>query len=161
MAILLYIIGIILSGIGGFFFSFSEETSLIGLGLIIVGLGVVCIGMFCGKKNPKKRRSEFRIPLKCSVQEANGILNSILPKHKFHMVNYGKEKVLQSGDGFWTARKFLKISFEDEMLVMEAWISAGLGSKPNTEYPLDGKFVAAVPKQQLQKVVNEIQAKMS
>ena len=37
--------------------------------------------------------------------------------------------------------------------MIEAWVSAGVGRHPNTEYPPDDTFWMCVPKRKLKKVI--------
>ncbi len=152
LLVLLYVIGIIFCGIGGGLLGASyvleDSNGLLvgGIICIILGFLVLFAAMFVpGKKN----RSQFKFEVKENPQ-------SILPKIAeaindlgYHEVKYGEEKVFRKGDGFLTSRKFINLLYTENSIIIEAWVGNGLGSFKGKEFPLDGKFYAALPKNTL------------
>lgn len=54
-----------------------------------------------------------------------------------------------------TAMQFVKVDFGQNEFIMSAWVQAGIGSVGGGEMDLTG-VVAALPKRQLMKVLEEI-----
>ena len=68
------------------------------------------------------------------------VSNDFFAKEGFRLVNYKGEQVWKKGTGFLTAPSFIKLSYGNGIIHVEAWI------KSFGEQPLDGGFYAAIPK---------------
>ena len=51
--------------------------------------------------------------------------------------------------------QYIKIEFEENLLIVSGWVQSGLGNKGGSEMALNG-VVAAVPKKSVMKVIEEI-----
>lgn len=159
-----YIIGIIICVIGGGMLGWGipqeNATLMIAGGCIaVVGLIVTVIGSLLGKKNVKPNRSSFDIPY--SGDDAKQRMEKILEEKGFIPVQYGTESAYRLGSGFWTARKFVRFTVLEDKIILVAWVSMGMGNKPNIEMQLDDKFTASLPKAKLKSVVLDIVKKLS
>lgn len=68
------------------------------------------------------------------------VSNDFFAKEGFRLVNYKGEQVWKKGTGFLTAPSFIKFSYGNGVIHIEAWI------KNWGEQPLDDGFIAAIPK---------------
>lgn len=92
----------------------------------------------------------------CSYDDAQRKISAILSQKGFKPTTLKTgEKVWKKGTGIMTAMQFVKIEFSQNEFVMAAWVQAGIGSVGGREMDLTG-FVAAIPKKQLMKVLEEI-----
>ncbi len=91
------------------------------------------------------------------LQTAKEKINSILSSHNYKNTVVNGENVWKCGIGFWTAVKYIKVEFSaDNTLTISGWIKPVGGG----EQSLEG-FIAAMPKNQITKVIKEIQAAIS
>lgn len=161
---ILYGIGIAIACIGGVCLGLwvagmkNDAILLTGVFLVAVGFVITIVGSFLGKKKVKPNRSFFDLPFTQEAVSAEERLREILAAKGFTAVQYGEETVYKLGSGFWTARKFIRYSVFEDKIVLGAWVSIGMGDRPNTELPLDNRFTASLPKKQLKKIVDDIVA---
>lgn len=159
---ILYGIGIFIACIGGVSLGLwvgglqNNVLLIVGFVLVISGFIIAIAGSFIGKKSVKPNRSFFDLPFAGEAESAEEKLKEILTAHGFLPVQYGEETVYKLGNGFWTARKFIRYSVFEEKIVLGAWISIGMGNKPNTEYPLDNRLTGSFPKKKLKRIVEDI-----
>lgn len=156
---IVYIIGIVLCVIGGgcLGWGFSAEDStlmIVGGCIAAVGLIVTIFGSMLGKKHVKPNRSSFDVTY--AGEDADLRMQQILAEKGFVQVQYGNEPAYRLGTGFWTARKFLRYTIHEDKIIIVAWISMGMGNRPNVEWQLDDKFVGCLPKKKLRGIVLEI-----
>lgn len=157
------IISILVTFIGGFMLGFALigeiniPLLIVGAVLVIVGLVLAFLdGTVIKHKNVPKNRTKLYIPFDCKKEEIENIVQNNLSKNKYSLIKYGDEDVYKLGNGIWTARKLIKYNIDDSKVVLECWISMGIGNNPNTELELDEKFVGLLPKRQLKSVVDNI-----
>ncbi len=67
------------------------------------------------------------------------------------------ESVWKNGTGLMTAMKFIKVEYAQNNITISAWVQTGVGNVGGNEMDLTG-FVAAIPKKQLLKVIEEIKS---
>lgn len=159
-----YIIGIIICVIGGGMLGWGipqEDTTMIIAGGCIAGVGLIVtiIGSLLGKKNVKPNRTSFDVPY--SGVDAEEKIKKLLTEYGFVPVQYGTESAYRLGCGFWTARKFVRYTILEDKIVIVAWVSMGMGNRPNVEMQLDDKFTACLPKNKLKSVVLDIVKKLN
>lgn len=159
---ILYGIGIVIACFGGVCLGLwvggldNDVLLIAGAVLVIIGFIITIAGSFLGKKKVKPNRSFFDLPYSGESAKAEERLKEILTAQGFAPVQYGEETVYKLGSGFWTARKFIRYTVSEDKIVLGAWISIGMGNKPNTEYPLDNRIMGGFPKKQLKKIVEDI-----
>ena len=157
---LIFIIAII----GGFLMGVSQFTGTlfyIGLAIVIVDLSLMAAMYFRKNKKIEKKRTKTFLEIGDKSEEVDKFLKAYLIANKFTLIDYvNGEKVYQLGNGIWTARKYLTYYFEDSKLILESWISMSAGKGFGEEIPLDDKFFAKVPKNQLKKIIDEIATKI-
>ncbi|MCH5163394.1 MAG: hypothetical protein J1F36_00085 [Clostridiales bacterium] len=159
--LLMYFIGIFLMGAGGFFLGMQNST----LGIILGGVGLLFIiaGAFASslpRKNVKKKRTEFTLWCRCDKAKAQEIIDNFMREKDYVAIKYGDEDVYKKGSGWWTARKFIKCEIcDNNTMIVEGWISAGIGNKPNTEIDLNG-FYGALPKNAVRGDIAELEQRL-
>ena len=156
------IIGFVVCGMGGGLIGLNYsngKTALIvaGIVLFIIGMGLVILGSFIGKKNVEKNRLTIKLVVSPSEENIKKLEN-FLVEEGYKKIKYGEEDVYKLGNGFLTSRKFLKPQYGTEDIEIEAWISPGMGNRPNTEYPLDNSFSGKIPKNQMFKTIEKLKA---
>ncbi len=91
--------------------------------------------------------------LATSTEKIYGILRS----HRYKNITENGEDVWKCGVGFWTAMKYIKVEISsDNTLIISGWIRPMGGGEQNLE-----GFIAALPKNQVLKVIKEIQSMIS
>lgn len=91
-------------------------------------------------------------PLVDSVENSFSKIHTFLTGKKFRYEVSDGQQVFRKGDGFWTAARFIRVSYEGNFALLEAWVDA-MGS----EMDLEG-FVGCAAKKPLKKVVNQVEA---
>lgn len=132
-----------------------------GAVLFFLGLIIVIVASLIPSKSVVKNRTSFKIDFSCDRATADEKIQKFLGENGFKQRQYLDEIVYQKGEGFWTARYFLKYQLEENYAVVEAWISSGLGKTVTTEIPLDSKFYGSLVKTNLRNLVNLLGAKLS
>ena len=159
--LLLYFLGIFSMGAGGFFFGIQDDS----LGIILFGVGLLFIfaGAFVSsmpKKNVKKKRTEFTLWCRCDKAKAQEIIDNFMREKNYIAIKYGDEDVYKKGSGWWTARKFIKCEIcDNNTMIVEGWISAGIGNKPNIEMDLKG-FYGALPQNTIRRDIAELEQRL-
>ena len=165
---ILYIISIVLGLLGGVAlgsclgeFLVSQSLNLIELiiGCVLIVLAIILeiIMNVVGTKNVKKNRKIEEIEIDITKQTSlDNTIKSILKNNGYIQTPYNDEQVYQKGKGFWSARKYINYYFNNNKLIVEGWVSMGIGNKPNEEFPIDENFFIKGPKSQVQKVMNDI-----
>ena len=101
-------------------------------------------------------RTIVTFSFRCSFDEAEKKVAAILSGHNFSQVTLKTgENVWKKGTGLLTAMKFVKVEYSQTQITLSAWVQSGIGSVGGKEMELKGA-VAALPKQQLLKVIGEI-----
>lgn len=166
----LYIISVVLGLLGGvalgaclgeYFVSQSLNLIelIVGCVLIVIAIILEIIMNVVGSKNVKKNRKIIDVEIDATQQaQLESTIQSILKNNGYTLIPYNNEHVYKKGQGLWTARKFINYYFDNNKLYIEGWVSIGVGNKPNEEFPIDENFFIKVPKQQVQKVMNDIVA---
>ena len=81
------------------------------------------------------------------------IMNDYITKCGFKPKTKKGEQILQDGSGFLTAPRFLKYSYFNGVLHIEAWLNSGFGGEMN----LEGTYVFAIKKaykDELNEIIN-------
>ena len=98
------------------------------------------------------------IQLNCSnPQDSETVIQKILSAHDYKRKEKNGEIFYQNGVGFLVAPKFIKYTFNGEVLTLEGWV------KPFAfagESELSG-VIGALPKKSCKKVMDEIQANIN
>ncbi len=84
-------------------------------------------------------------------------LSQILASNGYKLKKYNDEYVFKKGIGMLTAMKFIKIDYYEHQIYISAFISVGIGSWTGAEKDLNG-FVGAIPKKQLQSMLQRLQS---
>ena len=100
-------------------------------------------------------RYEKRFPVVESQDASFGRIRQNLESKKYQYRNRDGEQLFQKGDGVWVAARFIKVTYGENGVHLEAWIDA-MGA----EQGLDG-FVGAAVKKPLKKDVMEIEKILS
>ena len=101
-------------------------------------------------------RSTFTIQYNCGFDQAQQKVQSVLAAKRFAETTLKTgETVWKKGTGLLTAMQYVKVEYGENTVILSAWVQAGIGSLAGDEMDLTG-FVAAVPKGQLLKVIEEI-----
>lgn len=101
--------------------------------------------------------SRTRIELQSNDNIANEkIIQEILTSNNYKQVVKSDETYWKCGLGILTAPKCIKYTFQDDKIIMEAWVK-NFGIK---ESDLSGAF-GFVPKDSCKKVLNEIATKIN
>ena len=157
------IIYLILSIIGGALIGYNlvgnKNLTLIIIGVVLVVLSIVLDiidAKFIKHKNVKKNRTTLYIPYTCENSVVENTIKQNLSENSFELVKYGEEEVYKKGKGFFSAQKMLTYKLDNSKVILDCWISLGMGNNPDIELPLDQKFLAAIPKRQLKKVVDNL-----
>lgn len=83
-------------------------------------------------------------------QKTAEVIEDILNSSRYDLVEKNGEKYWQQGIGVTASPKFIKYYFENDKLILEAWVN-NFGKESN----LDG-FVGALPKKQCKSVLDKI-----
>lgn len=104
------------------------------------------------------KRSIFDARTNLSAEQARSVVNSFMKKNKFKQKNYKGKQIFQKGVGFWTAARYIDVSYEDNGLVhISAWIKPFIiGSEQN----LDG-VVGIIPKRALKALVEKLVSELA
>lgn len=155
-----YTLFIAIAAIGGFLMglsSFKGTLFYIGLAIALVAMILMLVLYYTKKKTITKNRSVTPFKINCDKNIIEEELKKFLTEKKFVEIDYvNNEKVFQLGSGIWTARKYLTYRFEENVLILESWISMSSGKGIGEEIPLDDKFFAKIPKNQLKKIIDEL-----
>lgn len=101
-------------------------------------------------------RTTLKVTYSCTFDEAQSKVETLLSSKGFrNIILKTGENVWKNGTGMMTAMKFIKIEYSQNIIILSAWIQAGLGSVGGSEMDLTG-IVGALPKRQLMKVLEEI-----
>ena len=100
-------------------------------------------------------RYEKQFPMVESQAASFGRIRQNLESKKYRYRNRDGEQLFQKGDGIWVAARFIKVTYGENGVHLEAWIDA-MGA----EQGLDG-FVGAAVKKPLKKDVMEIEKILS
>lgn len=96
-------------------------------------------------------RYEKILPIVDSPASSFGKVQQKLESKKYKYRNRDGELVFQKGDGVWVAARFIKVTYRENEVCLEAWVDA-MGA----EQGLDG-FVASAVKKPLKKDVAEVE----
>lgn len=164
----IYTIVIVLAVISGFLMglsNFSGTLFNVGLILFIITILSALIIPMIRKKNIKKNRTTTIFNINSNeahFETLETTIQQFLSEKNFKKINYvNDETVYQLGSGLWTARKYLAYHFENNTLILESWVSTSAGKGFGEEIPLDNKFFAKVPKDQLKKIIDELAIKIA
>ncbi|WP_458404764.1 hypothetical protein [Methanobrevibacter sp.] len=94
------------------------------------------------------------IQLECdNPNESEKVIKKILSSYNYELKDNNGEEVYQCGIGFFTAPKFIKYSFNGNVVTLEGWVRAfAFGG----ESELKG-FMASMPKKSCRKTLEDIQ----
>ena len=94
------------------------------------------------------------IQLKCeNPSQSEEVIKNILKSYNYELKQNDGEEFYQCGVGFLTAPKFIKYTFNGDILTLEGWVRAfAFGG----ESELKG-FLAGVPKKSCRKTLDDIQ----
>lgn len=88
---------------------------------------------------------------------AGPIINDILTRNGYSLVDYQNGKVWKMGTGIMTAMHYIKVDYYDTYINLYGWVCVGVGSLAGKERDLNG-FTAIVPKRSVKKVMDQIQS---
>ncbi|MGM9537510.1 MAG: hypothetical protein ACI3VN_04180 [Candidatus Onthomonas sp.] len=101
-------------------------------------------------------RTNIKVRYSCGFEAAESKVIRILVQNGFKLTTIKSgEDVWKKGVGIMTAMQYIKVEFSSDEVILSAWVQAGVGSVGGSEMDLTG-FVAALPKKQLLKVLEEI-----
>lgn len=120
-----------------------------------VGYNICTSPKFEVKKEPNMARYEKLFPVVDSPANSFGAVQRYLESKGYKYRDRDGEQVFQKGDGVWVAARFIKVTYRENRVCLEAWIDA-MGA----EQGLDG-FVGAAVKKPLKKEVMEIEQILS
>ena len=148
IALILNVLGIVLV-FAGAFTAMAYENFVIAL--VLFGAGILCViaGILYNslpRKNVKKHRTPYTAEYKCSKERVQFAIDMFMKDNDYRLMNYNGEEVYKKGNGWWIARRFIKCTINDDNTVLiEGWISSGVGNAASTEIALTG-FYGAWPK---------------
>lgn len=109
--------------------------------------------------NHTKTRTFVQVPIAGDPNAINTALSALLTQEGYSMTQYAEgsapELVWKKGTGFATAMKFIKLMYQPNMLLINAWTSSGIGSLTIGEMSLTGGF-GAIPKKSCMKTVEKV-----
>lgn len=92
-----------------------------------------------------------------TIEQVQNKIRNVLFKNGFsENVISTREKVWKKGNGFLLPMQFVKIEYSQNYFMVSSWVQDGIGDIRGSETHLSG-LIAIIPKQQLRKVVEEIQ----
>ena len=88
-------------------------------------------------------------------QAAYSAADTYLKQMGFKYINYkNNQQCYKKGTGMMTAMQFIRLSFDQNTMYIEAWIRSGIGSLYiGKEMELNSSFVAVIPKNSLKDTV--------
>lgn len=95
------------------------------------------------------------LPMVDSQENSFNQIQAYLKSKKFKFRTRNGEQVFQKGDGFWTAARFIKVTYSGNMACVEAWVDV-MGE----DQDLEG-FSGSAAKKPLKKIVAEVEAILS
>ena len=162
LAFFLTIIGIVLMGMGGFCAGLGETTMF--LVLFVAGILLIvaaCLINSLPRKNVKKKRTPYTVEYKCRKERVEFAIDLFMKENEYTRLRYNDEDVFKKGNGWWTMRRFIKCTINDDNTVLiEGWVSAGVGNAASTEIALTG-FYGAVPKKIVIGEIEELKNRIS
>ena len=145
-------------------------TFLIIVGAILLGVAIaiilvypiVALALFLGailfivggflinslpRKNVKKKRTPYTAEFRCSKERVEFAIDVFMKENEYSRLKYNDEEVFKKGNGWWTMRRFIKCTINDDNTVLiEGWVSAGVGNAASTEIALTGFYGIALKK---------------
>ena len=113
------------------------------------------------RKNVRKKRTPYTVEYKCSKERVEFAIDIFMKDNEYTHLKYNDEEVFKKGNGWWTMRRFIKCTINDDNTVLiEGWVSAGVGNAASTEIALTG-FYGAVPKKILIGEIEELKNRIS
>lgn len=162
-------LGMILTMVGaiifllGAFAAIATENAIVMLVALAVGLLLIFAGFLytvLPRKNVKKHRTPYTVQFKCSKERVQFAIDMFMQENEYRPLQYNDEYVFKKGSGFWMARRFIKCTVNDDNTVLiEGWISQGLGNSASTEIALTG-FYGAWPKKILIGEIEELSTRI-
>ncbi|MCH5152188.1 MAG: hypothetical protein J1F65_06005 [Clostridiales bacterium] len=149
LGMLFCIIGLVLI-FAGIFISAAVENFIVMFVLFICGLLFVIAGILytnLPRKKVKKHRTPYTVEYKCSKERVQFAIDVFMKENEYEPLKYNDEDVYKKGNGWWLARRFIKCTINDDNTVLiEGWISQGMGSAASTEIALTGFYGAMLKK---------------
>ena len=163
LGMLITIIGAVVVLIGLFVFVATENAIILlaacGVGLLLVIAGFLYTVL--PRKHVKKHRTPYSVEYKCSKERVQFAIDVFMKENEYEPLKYNGEDVYKKGSGWGLARRFIKCTINDDNTVLiEGWISQGMGSAASTEIALTG-FFAAWPKKILIGEIEELKNRIS
>lgn len=153
-----YVLGLMIMLIAwGFlgFFAVNQEYSyflIIFVVLDLIGIILFSYGARKRREGTNDSRTTFRLEFQCERLEVEQYIKNFLAENQFKIVKYGMQTVYAKGNGFFTARKFISFSLEEDVALIEGWLGEGFKEKP-LELPLDDGWYLRVPKRSLKNLI--------
>ena len=158
LTFILNIIGVVLFGIGGFYLGYSFDYVKAGI-FFGIGLVVLLVGWLINsipRKNVKKNRTPYTAEYKCNPERVQYAIDLFMKEKGYALLKYNDEEVYKKGNGWVTPRKFIKCTInEDNTVLIEGWISNGVGNAASTEMSLTA-FYAPRQKQHIIQEITEL-----
>ena len=102
-------------------------------------------------------RSNYIFPYSMNFSEAEKVVNTLLQENGFFAtILQTGEQVWKKGTGVMTAMQFIKVAYEQNRIIISAWVQIGLGSVGAGEMDLNG-LAAIIPKASLKGVIKKIE----
>ena len=163
LGMLITIIGAVVVLVGAFI-AIATENAIVMLVACIVGLLLVIAGFLyttLPRKHVKKHRTPYTVEYKCSKERVQFAIDVFMKENEYDLLKYNDEDVYKKGSGWWLARRFIKCTVNDDNTVLiEGWISQGMGNAASTEIALTG-FYGAWPKKILIGEIEELKNRIS
>lgn len=101
-------------------------------------------------------RTIIKIQYSQPFQTVDETAKNILLSNGYKEIDYNNESVWKKGTGMMTAMQFIKIEYEENVLLVSGWVQVGMGNVGGNEMALTG-FTASIPKKSVMKVISKIQ----
>ena len=142
----------------------AMENGIVFLVLAVVGLLTIIAGFLANtlpRKKVRKHRTAFTTEYKCNPERVQFAIDLFMKENEYERLQYNDEEVFLKGRGWLLARRFIKCTINDDNTVLiEGWVSSGMGKAASTEEALTG-FYAMAPKKILTGEIQELQARIS
>ena len=163
LGLLICVLGLILI-FAGLFIAVAVENFVVLFVLFVCGLLLIIAGILytnLPRKNVKKRRTPYTVQFHCSKERVQFAIDVFMKENEYDPLKYNDEEVYKKGNGWWLARRFIKCTINDDnTLLIEGWISSGMGNAASTEVALTG-FYGAWPKKILIGEIEELKQRIS
>ena len=102
-------------------------------------------------------RTIIRVPHNKTENEIKNLVEPFLMQNSFSRLLYNNiEEVWRKGTGMMTAMQYIKLKYEENTLILSAWIQDGVGNViGGKERDLSG-ITGVIPKKSLKKTIEQI-----